>query len=145
MNQLCVEFDCATIDRYSEHYFRMYPRRKKAPIPHPWHPSINEWMIMKRPAMNALKQRWKEFITWVAEDQGYANLRIDKCDIAIDTYYQSNRPHDVDNSVPKFILDGLVAAGMLIDDNDRHVLSLLLRCHTDAKHPRTVITLNIKE
>ena len=57
--------------------------------------------------MNALKQRWKDFIVWFIENKGYSNLHIEKWDLRFTTYYPNNRRHDVDNSCPKFILDGL--------------------------------------
>lgn len=44
---------------YEKHYFKMHPKASKKPIETPYHPTINQWMIMKRPIMNALKQRWK--------------------------------------------------------------------------------------
>lgn len=135
--------DQDSIDRYTQHYFSIHTKAKKPPIAHPYHPSINEWMIMKRPMMNALKQKWKDFVTWVIEDQGYSNLRIERCDIEVDTYYMTNRRHDVDNSVIKFILDGMCDAGMIVDDDSKHVLSLTLRCHTDKERPRTEITITV--
>ena len=115
------------------------------PIGHPYHPSINEWMIMKRPQMNATKQKWKEFVVWFVGQQGYANLRIEKCDIEFRTFYYTNRPHDCDNSVPKFILDGLVDSGMLVNDDNRHVVSLKLECFVDAKRPRTEIDIIVRD
>ena len=129
------------VARYTQHYFSIHKKATKAPIAHPYHPSINEWMIMKRPMMNALKQKWKDFVVWVIEDQGYSNLRIERCDIEVDTYYGTNRRHDVDNSVIKFILDGMCDGGMIVDDDSEHVVSLTLRCHTDRERPRTEITI----
>lgn len=95
--------------------------------------------------MNATKQKWKEFIVWLVGQQGYANLRIERCDIEVRTFYYTNRPHDCDNSVPKFILDGLVESGMLVGDDHRHLLSLKLECFVDVKRPRTEIDIIIKE
>lgn len=138
-------FDLDTIEKYAQHYFREHPKARKYPISHPYHPSINEWMIMKRPAMNALKQKWKDFMVWLVNSQGYANLRIEQCDIEVFTYYQTNRPHDPDNSVPKFILDGLVDAQMIIRDDHKHVTSLMLRVGVDKERPRTEIKFIIHE
>lgn len=87
--------------------------------------------------MNALKQKWKDFIKWLVEEQGYTNLHIDKCEINQTVYYPNNRRHDIDNSVPKFILDGIVESGMILDDDSKHITKLTLRCYTDIKHPRT--------
>lgn len=101
-------------------------------------------MIMKRPMMNALKQRWKDFICYFIDSQGYSNLHIEKCDIHVKTFYKTNRRHDVDNSVIKFILDGLAESGFIIDDDSKHVTSLLLECFVDKDNPRTEIEVIIK-
>ena len=130
---------------YEKHYFSIHPKAHKKPIAHPYHESINVWMIMKRPMMNALKQKWKDFIVWFVDNQGYTNLRIDKCEIEQTVYYPNNRRHDTDNSVPKFILDGLVQSGMIIDDDSSHIIKLQLKCKTDVKHPRTELLIKTKE
>ena len=145
LKTLNLTIDHGVLDRYYVHYFEIHKRAKKLPIPHPYHESINTWMIMRRSAMNALKQKWKDFIVWFVEDQGYANLRIEKCRITFRAYYANNRRHDPDNSTPKFILDGLVESGMLVDDDSTHILSLTLECDVDLEHPRTDIQFQIYE
>ena len=100
---------------------------------------------MKRPAMNGLKGKWKELIKWLVTEQGYSNLSIERCEIRQVIYYPTNRRHDVDNSVPKFILDGLVEGGMLIDDSSEHLEELHLKCLVDKEHPRTELWFYIKE
>lgn len=93
--------------------------------------------------MNALKQKWKDFIKWFVEEQGYTNLHIKKCEISQIVYYPNNRRHDIDNSVPKFILDGLVDSGMIIDDDSEHISKLVLECKKDIKRPRTELHIKI--
>lgn len=136
-----IVIDNSTLSRYEEYYFSIHKRASKKPIKHPYHESINEWMIMKRPMMNALKQKWKDMIVWLVCDQGYANLRIDKCEIEQVVYYPNNRRHDTDNTVPKFILDGLVQSGMVADDDCNHITKLTLRCGVDIERPRTELTI----
>lgn len=136
-----IVIDNSTLSRYEEYYFSIHKRASKKPIKHPYHESINEWMIMKRPMMNALKQKWKDMIVWLVCDQGYANLRIDKCEIEQVVYYPNNRRHDTDNTVPKFILDGLVQSGMVVDDDCNHITKLTLRCGVDVERPRTELTI----
>lgn len=143
MKKIILVIDEDTLTRYEKYYFTIHPRARKKPIPFPYHPSINEWMIMKRPMMNALKQKWKDFIAWFVAEQGYANLQIHQCEMEFDTYYKTNRPHDVDNGCPKFILDGLVAGQMIVDDNDTCIMSLLLRSHSASERPRTEICIYI--
>lgn len=141
--ELLLVLDNDVLEQYQEYYFSYHLKARKNPIPNPYHESINKWMILKRPMMNALKQRWKTFITWWIEEQGLSNLRIDQCDLCFDTYYGSERRHDPDNSCPKFIIDGLVESGFLIDDSDKHIRQLTLRCHSDVDHPRTEIRVLI--
>lgn len=135
--QLIINND--SIERYAEYYFSIHSKARNMPIPFPYHESINKWMIMRRPAMNALKQRWKDYIVWFIEQQGYSNLRIDKCGITFTTFYPTNRRHDVDNSCPKFILDGFVESGFIIDDDCCHLMELGLKCGVDKNNPRTEI------
>ncbi len=147
MRPRCIKlvFDQSTIEKYAESYFKEHPRAKKMPIRHPYHESINVWMIMRRPAMNALKGKWKAFMTWFIKEQGYENLRIEKCELYFSTYYATNNRHDPDNSTPKFLLDGLVEGGFIVDDDSSHIRKLSLECFVDHKRPRTEITVKILE
>lgn len=145
MERIKLVIDNKVLDRYEKHYFSIHTKAKKKPIAHPYCESINVWMVMKRAAMNALKQRWKDFIVWFIEDQGYSNLRIEKCDLSFSAYYPNHRRHDVDNSCPKFILDGLVESGFIVDDDSEHLEMLMLRCAVDVKRPRTEIDVRIKQ
>lgn len=141
---ILLTIDNDVIDTYANYYFTMHPKAQKKPIRHPYHESINSWMIMKRPAMNCLKQKWKDFIKWFVNEQGYTNLHIENCEISQTIYYPTNRRHDLDNSVPKFVLDGLVESGMIIDDDSKHITKLILQCKIDSKHPRTELLFTIQ-
>lgn len=136
-----IVIDNAVLEKYNEHYFSIHKRATKVPIPHPYHESINTWMIMRRPMMNGLKQRWKDAMKWIVNYLGYANLHIERCDISQIVYYETNRRHDTDNSVPKFILDGLVESGMIVDDDFKHVEKLTLECGVDPERPRTELII----
>lgn len=135
--------DNSVLKEYNRYYFLQHPKAKKEPIAHPYQESINVWMIMKRPMMNALKQRWKDFIKWYITQLGFSELHIDKCEISQVVYYPTNRRHDIDNSVPKFILDGLTESGMIIDDDSRHITRLTLECYVDKENPRTELTIKL--
>lgn len=91
--------------------------------------------------MNALKKKWKEFIVWLVGQQGYTNLRIERCELYFHTYYRTNRRHDIDNSCPKFILDGLCESGFIVDDDCQHITKLTLVCGVDHDRPRTEIDI----
>lgn len=140
-NVLTITIDNGVLDRYADHYFEQHPRARKKPIPHPYHESINKWMIMKRVQMNALKQKWKEFIIWLANDAGCADKMIEHCVIRQTAFYPTKSRHDTDNSVPKFILDGLVEGHVIIDDDIKCVEELRLRCGIDKYNPRTIIEI----
>lgn len=139
MENIFLEFDYDTLKKYYEYYFEIHKKAHKPPIAHPYHESINTWMIMKRPMMNALKQKWKDFIVWYISTAGYSNLRIEQCELGFKTFYSSHRRHDTDNSTPKFIIDGLCESGFIIDDDCDHIRKLTLECFVDAERPRTEI------
>lgn len=141
MKEIKLVIDNDALSRYEKHYFMLHPKASKKPIDSPWHPTINAWMVMKRPQMNATKQKWKDFICWFVEEQGCANLHIEKCEMKFTTYYKTNRRHDVDNSCPKFILDGMSEIGLIVDDDSKHVTSLTLECYVDPQNPRTEILI----
>lgn len=145
MKSIKIVIDNNTLLEYEKYYFKQHPRANKKPIENPWHPLMNQWMIMKRPMMNVLKQKWKEFSKWVIENQGYTNLRIKKCEMKFITYYKTNRRHDVDAACPKFILDGFAESGFIIDDDSKHLISLFLECHVDKDNPRTEIEVVVHD
>lgn len=126
---------------YEKYYFAEHPRAKKKPIANPYHESINTWMILPRMQMNALKQKWKDFLIWYVHDIGFDSKNIQECEIAFCTYYKTNMRHDIDNSVPKFMLDGLVCGGLVADDDMKHIKKLTLECAVDKQRPRTEITI----
>lgn len=141
--ELKLIIDNDVLDRYSECYFKKHPRAKNKPIENPYHPSTNQWMIMRRPMMNALKQKWKDFIIWFIKDLGYQNMYIDNCEIEVYTYRKMNRNFDLDNTTIKFIQDGFVESGFLVDDNYKIMKKLTLMGGVDKEHPRTEIVVKI--
>ncbi len=145
MKQIILTIDNDVLNRYTEFYFSIHTRAYKKPIEHPYHPSINKWMIMQRQAMNSLKQKWKDFIIWFITDLGYEDMQIKKCTIEYITYMPTKRRSDPDNYTPKFINDGLVEAGFLVDDSDENIRTLSLSCRHDKDNPRTEIIVNILE
>ena len=133
--------DNSVLERYNEYYFSQHPRASKPPIERPYHPSINIWFIMKRPQMNALKQKWKEFIIWWINDMGYQNKLLEKFEVTFTVYFSTKRRHDLDNQVPKFILDGFVESQFIVDDDEHHLISLTYKSGYDKDNPRTEIEI----
>lgn len=136
-----IVIDNATVDKYCSYYFSEHPKSKKKPIEHPYHPSINVWCILPRIQMNALKQKWKDFIVWLINDIGLADKKIDDFDMNVTVYFNTKRRHDVDNQVPKFILDGFTESGFIVDDDEKHLHSLTIKTGYDKDNPRTEIEI----
>lgn len=143
MNNIKLVINEEVLNRYEKHYFKKHPRAYKKPIDKPYHPSINTWMILKRPIMNALKQKWKDFIVWWINDIGLQDKKIEICEMVFTTYMPTRRRADCDNTVPKFILDGLSESGFIVDDSSSHVRSLTLKVGYDKNNPRTEIEVII--
>lgn len=91
--------------------------------------------------MNALKQKWKEFIVWFVENEGYSGLGLESFNVKTIAYYGTNHRRDADNTVPKFILDGLSESGIIVDDDSSHLHELTLKADIDKDHPRTEIII----
>ena len=72
------------------------------------------------------------------------NKKIDSFDITITVFFDTKRRHDVDNQVPKFILDGFTESGFIVDDDEKHLHSLTLKTDYDKENPRTEIEVFIK-
>lgn len=131
--------DNALLNEYNKYYFDKHKRAKKPPLPHPYHPSLNVWTTMTRVQANDLKQKWKDFGVWWMNKLGLANSHLDKAELEFTTYMPTKRRIDVDNTVPKFIIDAFVESGFIIDDDSNHILSLTLKCGYDKDNPRTEI------
>lgn len=144
-NYIKLVLDNNVLDLYNKYYFLLHPRAKKKPIEQPYHPSINTWCILPRIQMNALKQKWKDFICWWIKFLKYEDMKLDSFDITITVFFNTKRRHDVDNQVPKFILDGFSESGFIIDDDEKHLHSLTLKTDYDKENPRTEIELFVNK
>ena len=142
MEDIKLIIDNDVLLEYEKHYFNLHPRAKNKPISQPHHPSINTWFIMKRPMMNALKQRWKDFMVWFIKYSGYEKLKIEECEMTFTTYFKTKTRHDTDNYSPKFFLDGMVDGGFIIDDDSNHLKCLTLKCDYSKERPRTEILVS---
>lgn len=129
----------STLEEYNRYYFRKYPNRKKKPIDTPIQPSLNVWTVKQRLSMNNLKQNWKEYTEWLVKNQGYKDLQIEHCEIACEIYMPTLRRADTDNFTPKFVMDGLVSSGMLIDDDYKHCNPLRITLGYDKNNPTMII------
>ena len=143
--ELTIVIDQEMVDAYNQFYFSEHPKAYTPQITEVHHPSMNKWMIMSRPAMNNLKQKWKAFMIWICDSRGLSGMNIDRCSMRYVLYFPSkNHRRDNSNYTPKFIEDGLVDAHFLIDDSAEHVLSLSIESnHYSKENPRTEIIITI--
>lgn len=140
MEKIKIIIDKDAIEKYTEYYFKQYPGRRKRPIEKPIPPSLNQWMVMPRFQMNALKQTWKEFGNWLVKHNNLENKKIEKCNIIIEYFFDNKRRHDSDNFTPKNLFDSFTVSGLLIDDDFNHVESLTIKGNYSKENPRTEIT-----
>lgn len=133
--------DQNVVDEYCKLYFKLNPKRKKPPIARPIHPSINEWCILPRIQMNDLKQKHKDFIVWYIKKLGYEDLMLDRFDMFIKIYMPSRRRADCDNFTNKFWDDGFTESGFIVDDDYKHMRSMMITMDYDKENPRTEITI----
>lgn len=139
--EIRMTLDQEVLDRYNQYYFARYPKRKKIPIPRPLHESINVWGPMNTLARNNIKKHWDEFIAWWMDELKLKDKRLETFEAEFIYYMPTKRRADCDNLTPKFILDGLVHAGVIVDDDYLHLTKLTIRAGYDKCRPRTEIIL----
>lgn len=141
MRSILLVIDNQTLDEYNTYYFKLYPKRKVKPIQKPIPPSLNQWMIMKRPQMNALKQKWKDFIIWLIKYKyNSENLNIQKARVTYTYYFPTRARHDADNYNGKFVNDGITESKLWVDDDFSHI-STIIEGKYDKNNPRTEILI----
>jgi len=87
------------------------------------------------------KKEWTDMIAIYCKQQQILKF-IQSVKIHI-TYYEQNKRRDVDNiySSSKYILDGLVQAGILIDDSPKYVCDIKNQIEYDKVNPRVQIRI----
>lgn len=87
------------------------------------------------------KKLWQQYIF------AYCRPRPDKpfarAKVTITYYFKTRGRRDPDNYSGKFILDGLVRCGVLVDDSFGNI-DLALRARHDKQNPRTEIEVEAK-
>ena len=103
-------------------------------------PSLNEFYRMPPMKQNRVKQECDEAVAWAAK--GARIKRMERVRIRC-AWFEPNRRRDLDNVCfgKKFVCDGLVKAGVLIDDKPRYVVGFVDEFAYDEENPRIVVTL----
>lgn len=133
-NEIILIINQDKVNQFEKLYFQKYPKRKKKPIDSPIPPNLNKFIIWKRPQQNTVKQIWKDFINFVAQD--YSDLSIEECIIHYHFIFPDKRLRDLDNYISissKLITDGLTIRdgnGMLVDDNYNNIKFLSVTAET---------------
>lgn len=145
MTAIKIEISAKEIAEYNKNYFKRHPRAKKCPIEKPQHPSLNWYITANNLQVNNTKQHWKQLMIMILENLGLCDMKITHCEIKYITYFPTARAHDLDNITPKFILDGLVEGGLLVDDNNRCIQSLTTQAKYDKTNPRIELWIIVNE
>lgn len=107
-------------------------------VPGKQHPSLNTWTNWHWAKKAEEKEAWVEEIGWLGKKFG--NPQLENALVEIIYYFETNRRRDKDNYTPKFIMDGLTAAGLIDDDNDDNIF-LNWKLKVDKDNPRTEIKI----
>lgn len=89
-------------------------------------------------AYSVMKDRHTTKIAWLAKKMP----KYEKVALVI-TWYEPNQKRDPDNIMAgqKFILDGLVQAGVIPNDNQRHIHGILHKFGVDKDNPRIEVEI----
>ena len=102
------------------------------------HPSLNKWTNWHWTKKSEQKKFCEELVYYASKK--YHNLLLDDCKITIVYYFDNKHKRDKDNYTPKFIMDGLVKAKVILDDNTTNVF---LNWKLDySKNKRTEIDID---
>ena len=89
----------------------------------------------------AEKKRWAEMIAWLCRPK--PSTPIPKAQVTLDYYFGDRIRRDPDNYSGKMVLDGLVKAGVILDDSF-DCIRLQLNGHYDKNYPRLEITVAVE-
>lgn len=89
---------------------------------------------------SSMKAKYTEVVAWCSKGKG----PFERIDLDI-TYYCKNRKRDPDNIIGggnKFVLDGLVTAGVIENDGWKQIRDITARCKLDKNNPRIAIKIS---
>lgn len=83
------------------------------------------------------KQEWTN-VVYLKAKAAHLQHPFERATVNLLYFFPDNRRHDPDNYAGKFLLDGLTKAGVIKDDDFRHI-NLVIAGDVDRKNPRTEI------
>jgi crossover junction endodeoxyribonuclease RusA len=105
------------------------------------HPSINKWVSNNNPWARAkMKKEWEELVYYCCKQQKIKPIE-GQVAVGLIYYFPTNRRRDIDNYTPKFILDGLVKAGIIEDDSTKTIVDLSWKILYEKGRSETVVTI----
>ena len=103
-------------------------------------PSLNEFLGRENTwQYRELKQSWKNLIALYCRPR--PDVPVEYAEVTLNYFFPTNIRRDPDNYSGKMLLDGLVSARIIKDDDFKHIRLILLSSGKDAKKPRVEITV----
>lgn len=107
-------------------------------------PSINEWRNMHHHVEAKQKKEWEQIVGWeVLRQKVKPSQPIRKAVTTYRYYFPTKHRRDPSNYSPKWLEDGLVKAGVLLDDSFENVKLEIVHGGVDRSFPR--VEIEIKE
>lgn len=83
------------------------------------------------------KKEWTDAVCWLGKSVAPSEP-FKKASVTITYFFPTRARHDADNYCGKFLLDGLTKAGIIADDDMKHI-TLTIKGEYDKRNPRTEI------
>lgn len=99
-------------------------------------PSLNRWNRLHWAVQGETKQMWEDIVKQAIRGVGSYERPV----VRITYRFNLRRKRDKDNYTPKFIMDGLVKAGIIADDNAEAV-DLDWSIEIDKDNEQTIIEI----
>jgi crossover junction endodeoxyribonuclease RusA len=105
-------------------------------------PTLNELKRLHHQVWAREKKRWGEIVYWeVMKQRIRPSQPFSKAVVTLNYYFKSKRRTDPDNNTGKFLLDGLVESGILVDDSFDHIELNIRKGGVDKHNPRVEIMI----
>lgn len=108
-------------------------------------PSLNQFLGREPHAYRDAKEQWTTLAflkAKTAKDKPATPYK--HAAVRVTYYFPDNRRHDADNYCGKLFMDGLTKAGIIADDDFKHISTHYVG-KVDKSYPRTVIEVEEEE